>query len=48
MRYFDFNLYSSSRLAYQAKILGLAGWAGFFYCLCLYTLISKPGIIQKD
>jgi hypothetical protein len=47
MRYFDFNLFPSHRLAYQAKIFGLAGWAGFFYFLCLYTFFSRPGIARE-
>jgi len=47
-RYFDFDLFPSHHLAYQAKVFGLAGWAGFFYCLCLYTLFFKPGIIRRS
>lgn len=47
LRYFDFNLFPSHSMAYQAKVFGLAGWAGFFYYLCIYRLFSRPGIVRK-
>jgi hypothetical protein len=50
-------LFDMPRLLVVLKTFGLAGWAGFFYFVCTYTLISNPaglssrihaGYIDKD
>jgi hypothetical protein len=47
IQYFEWGTLTSYRLAYLAKSFGLAGWAGYFYMVCLYALFSKPEPVQK-
>jgi len=41
-QYCDWSFVGSSRIIYPFRTFGLAGWAAFFYFICVYTLFSKP------
>jgi len=41
-RYNGWNLISDPPIIYLFRTFGLAGWAGFFYFVCIYSLFFNP------